>query len=262
MNVRPALTQCSASELDVLRDAYLSELPYCQDALLESFVSRATFHQISQRDEVLGYVALLEGRSLVEFHVLHRWSHLGFSLFRATCSALKPRDAIVKTFDAQLLSYSLDLSRRVEVMGMLVREFVPEPLPSIARISYQMRPANACDLPRVLAVDQQVFTVPERLAQVIARGEMLLFERDPHLIGFGLVRPIIDGRPDREVGIAVDAPFRNKGYAPYILRDLAQYCLDHGYRPASGAAIDNEASIRIGQRIGFRALHRLVKIHF
>ena len=103
---------------------------------------------------------------------------------------------------------------------------------------------------------------PERLTAVVRAGAMRLFERDDALLGFGIIRPVIAGRPEVDLGLAVDARFRNKGYAVYFLRDMAEFCLQSGLIPISGCAAENEASIRLGSRVGFVSRYRLLEVGF
>lgn len=244
-----------------MRGRYLDGLLEAQDALIEGIAGGADTFEIRIGDESVGYFLVADG-ALVEMFVEEPWEWLAQELFQRFVEAFAVTSAIVKTYDHLLMACAADLQRKVEMMGVLIRHYVPRPLPDIPRIRYRERVAEPADLERLWAVEQDAFTHRERLAFVVERGWVRIFERDDAVVGFGLRRPIISGRPHMEVGIAIDAPFRNKGYAVFILRDLVEGCLADGLVPVSGCARENEASIRAGVRIGFRSRYRILRFVF
>lgn len=265
MNIRPTFLPVSLDELQELRNEYLDRLLAAQEALIEVLVQQARCFSIFAKGRVAGYLILHEGEGLLEFYVTSEFQPYAHLLLREFVRRHRVRSALVKSFDHLLLACALDIQTSVSVRGILVRDFVPRALPSIPRLRYRERIAEERDLPRIHAVDQRVFTHPERLTAVVRAGAVHLFERDEAecaLIGFGIIRPVIAGRPEVDLGLAVDAPFRNKGYAVYCLRDLAQHCLQRGLVPISGCAAENEASIRLGSRVGFVSRYRLLDVRF
>ena len=262
MNVLFDVQTRSLDSLQELREEYLQACAFAQDAFLEALVQNAQVFVLERKGHNLGYCALTQDKVLVEFHLTEAAIYLAQSVFPKLVEKLQIRKALIKSFDFLALSNCLDLARTTSVAGMLVRKYVPQPLPQLPHIAYTTRKARPSDLPSVLALDQDVFTHPERMSSVIEQGQMLLFEKQERLVGFGILRPVIAGRNDVEVGIAIDPSFRNRGYAAYVLRDLVEYCIKQGHNPVSGCSIDNLASIRLGQRIGLCARHRLVEIEF
>ena len=245
-----------------MRNDYLDRLLAAQEALIEVLVQQAQCFSISAKGQIAGYFILHEHEGLLEFYLVEHFQAYAHLLFRRFVREHNVRSALVKSFDHLLLACVMDIQTGVRVRGILVRDYIPRELPNIPRIRYRERPAEERDLARIRAVDQQVFTHPERLAAVIRAGAMRLFERDLDLIGFGIIRPVIPGRPEVDLGLAVDAPFRNKGYAIYFLRDMAEFCLQSGLLPISGCAAENEASIRLGSRVGFVSRYRLLEVRF
>ncbi|HVJ92414.1 MAG TPA: GNAT family N-acetyltransferase [Labilithrix sp.] len=255
----PELT--SLDDVRDLRTSYLDALPKAQDALLETIVATGRVFGIVAQNRLGGYFVVVDDK-LVEYHVspeLETSAHLLFPKFVLENGI---RSALVKTFDHVFLSCALDIGERVTVRGVLVRDYVRRELPDVDRIRYTRRTATRDDLPRVIAVEQDVFTHPERLRTVVENGHVELFEHDGELIGFCLLRPVIAGRPDIEVGIAIDTKYRNKGYAIYMLREAADLCTARGLNPVSGCARTNEPSIRTGLRVGFSGRYRLIEIRF
>jgi RimJ/RimL family protein N-acetyltransferase len=261
MNVRLQMSRLTQAQAMDLREAYLNQLPFAQDAFLEARMGGAEYHLLEARGQELGYCAHT-GHTLLEFHLHPSSVYLAQSVFPRMVQQRGLDEALIKSFDHLMLACALDIARDVAVQGMLVRDYTPQSLPDLPRMSYSMRLARLNDLAAVLAVRQEAFTHRGRMESVIRSEEMLLFERGTSLIGFGILRPVVDGRRDVEVGIAVDVPFRGKGYAAFILRDLVQHCLANGHNPVMGCAIDNTASISLGQRIGLCARHRLLRVSF
>ncbi len=262
MNIRAQFLRPTKECPQDLRVAYLDSLRSAQDALLEVLVSQSEFVLIQAKGEVIGYFALTSSKSVVEFYLKPDYVPYSHVLFRRFVAEWNIRSALIKTFDDLALACALDINTQVNVRGMLVREYQELQLPDLKHLECEMRIGESSDFDAVRAVEQDVFSHPERLRHVIAEKQLQLFLRDEKLVGFGIIRPIIVGRPDVEIGIAVDTPYRNKGYAVFILRDLVKYAISQGQNPVSGCARENEASIRLGLRIGFRSSHRLVEVRF
>jgi GNAT superfamily N-acetyltransferase len=262
MNIRATFLPVSLEQIRDLRNDYLDRLLAAQEAVIEVLAQRAQCFSISAKGQVFGYVIRHEQEGLLEFYVTEHFQAYAHLLLRRFVLEHDVRSALVKSFDHLFLACVMDIQTSVRVRGILVRNYIPRALPHIPRIRYRERTAEERDLTRVRAVDQQVFTDPERLSAVIRAGAMRLFERDLDLVGFGIIRAVIAGRPEVDLGLAVDAPFRNKGYAVYLLRDMAEFCLRSGLVPISGCAAENEASIRLGSRVGFVSRYRLLEVRF
>lgn len=263
MNILPTFTEVpSLTDVEGLRQAHWDGLPHAQDALLEVLVSSGRYYVVSAKGRVVGYYIVHGGDTLIEYHVSPSFAVYAHLLLPQIVAEHGLRRALVKTFDHLFLAAALDLQVGVEVLGFLTREYLPRELPDVPRVRYTQRVATLDDLPRIQAVDQQVFSHPERLREVVQAGQMELFESDGALVGFGILRPVIPGRPDVELGIAVDAPFRNRGYAVYMLRDMAEQCLRQGGRPITGSSVHNKASMHMGLRVGFAPRYRLVELRF
>lgn len=264
MNLTVACIRSSvSSELQPLRNDYLDTLPEAQELLLEVLVGGADSYLLRTRAGVICGYALVHGKgTLLEFHLVRDHWVFGETILRQVVAELSLKRAMVKSFDSLLLSSALSLQTGLKVLGLLVRDYVPRKLPVLSRIQYKSRIANANDMTRLLAVDQDVFTIRERLEHVVAEGQVRIFEKGESTVGFGILRPVVAGRKDIDVAIAVDKPFRGKGYATYVFRDLVEECLDSGQHPTCGCASDNHASRHLGERIGMIARHRLLELSF
>jgi GNAT superfamily N-acetyltransferase len=253
----------SLAEVHALRERHLDGLLAAQDALLEILVRDGRVHHIVVDDEIVGY-AVVQDTTVLELFVVPERDYFAHLILPELAAQLGIERALVKTFDHVFLTAALFNSTKgtISVRGVLVRDYVKRELPAIPRIEYTRRTANLDDLPAIGAVERTVFTSAERMRWAVSQGYIELFERPTGgpLIGFGLMRPVIDGRPDTEVGIVVDPVCRNQGYAMYMLRDMVEQCLARGLVPVSGCARGNAPSIRTGTRIGFTGRYLLVEV--
>lgn len=250
-------------QLDALRNEYLDTLSDAQELLLEVLVTSAQAFLLQTRHgKICGYALVHDKHTLLEFHLHAEHWVFGETSLQQLIKTLGLQRAWVKSFDSLLLSSALAQHTSLRNMGLLVRDYVPRALPNSSRFPYTSRVANQQDLQRLLAVDQQVFTVQERLEHVLSLGQMRIFEQGTFTVGFGILRPVVEGRRDVDVSIAIDRPFRGRGYATFVFRDLVEECLTAGYRPICGCASANQASRHLGERIGMIARHRLLELRF
>lgn len=262
MNVQPSFQHVDFRALGELRERYLDGLLKGQEALLEVLVPHGEHYLILTKGQTAGYFILHDVDVLIEYYVLDEYLAYTHQFLKEFIEQRRVRSALVKSFDHMFLACAMDFQIGVKSKGVLVRDFIPRALPVIPSIRYAQRTATEDDLPRLKAVDQPVFTHPERLLAVVRGGHVRIFEHADRVIGFGILRPIIPGRPEVDLGIAVDRPFRNRGYAIYMLRDLAEYCAEHGLKPTAGCAIENWPSIKMGLRVGFISRYRLLELTF
>lgn len=261
MNVRLQIQPAALAELAQLRALYLDGLLGAQEALLEVAVCEGDCLRLVVREQTAGYAVVRAG-TLLEFFLLEAYLPKSHVIFRKLVQEARLERALVKSFDHVLLSCALDIQVAVKVLGILVRELVKRDLPRLPGIQYTQRGARGKDLSRLLAVEGNVFDDAARLSAAIAAGWVRVFERGDHLVGFGLLKPVVAERAQVDVGLVVDKPFRGRGYAAYLLRDLIDFCEAQGLQPISGCAAGNSASINLGLRVGFVSRYRLLELRF
>lgn len=255
----------SLTEVTPWRELYLAQLREAQEPLLETLVPSATAYVIYTRDAPVGHALVHPEKGVFEFYVdRSQWAFATeiFGKFLQECGVTR---ALVKTFDDVFMAAALDHQTSVTSLGMLVRDYIPRSLPTIDALAFACRLAQSADLGRIKGVDQHVFTDPARLNAAVERGYIWLYEATAlsnALIGFGLIKPIRPGSTDVDVGIAIDRPYRNKGFALYVMQDLMTRSIASGFRPIAGCALDNLPSRRMGQRIGMAPRYRLVSMKF
>lgn len=55
-----------------------------------------------------------------------------------------------------------------------------------------------------------------------------------------------------ELGIETAAKFRRMGFAKYVCRELIDYCIENTYEPVWACRLENTASYKLAQELGFR----------
>lgn len=250
------------TEIQLLRTEYLDQLEHAQEASLEVLVPGSDYFVICVDEVRCGYFIVHGEDTLIEFYLWAPYWVYAQGIFEQLLAETPVKRALVKSFDHLLFSSCIAKHTALRVTGLLVRDLVLRDLPERGDFKFSWRVAAERDLPAILAIDQQVFRHPERLNAVIRAGYMQLFESEGALIGFGITRPIIPGRKHVELGIAVDKPWRLKGYSMYIFRSIIDNCLAQGLMPVAGLSPDNLASRSMGERAGMISRHRLLEISF
>lgn len=251
------------NEIATLRDAHLAGLREAQEPLLETLLADATAYLIRTRDGVVGYGLVHPDKGLFEYHMDRSQWAFSTEIFGKFIREHHITKALVKSFDDVFMAAALDHQTSTTSIGMLVRDYIPRPLPLIEALAYTRRLATTDDLELVRSVDQDVFVHPTRLQSAVNNGFVWLYETpEPSraVLGFGLIKPLRPQSRDVDVGIALDSKYRNKGYALYVMQDLMNQSIAMGYRPIAGCAIDNVPSRRMGQRIGMAPRYRLVSM--
>jgi GNAT superfamily N-acetyltransferase len=262
MNIQTTFEKADPVELASLRRAHRAALIEAQELLLEGMSARAAHYRIVHRGETCGYFAILDLHTLVEFYLAQPYWLFGERIVSQVVRRTGVRRALVQSFDHLFLSSAVAQQTRVRSLGYLVRDYLPRPLPPAPDSGLELRTATPADLPRIARVDQPVFTDPTRLESVVAGGHLVLFERGDALLGFGIAQPVVEGRPEVDVGIAMDAAHRNTGDAVYLFRQLIERCVAAGLRPVAGCAADNQASRNLGDRVGLVSRYRLLELSF
>ncbi len=240
-----------------LRSAYLDSLPLPQDYFVELQVRRAQGYRLLVGPEPVGHLLTVEDTA-VEFHLDGAWRTHADALFAQAVDGLGLRKALCKSFDLPWLSACLALQRAATVVGVLFREQRPAPR-IVPAFEPAIRLARPADTDAVAAIDEHLFDSPEELEQIVREQHLFLFERERDLLGFGLFLPVIEGRPDHDIGMLVNARFRGHGLGKFILQHLAGHCRTQGLRPVAGCEAGNVASRRSLEAVGFVADHRLVE---
>lgn len=252
----------SIDDVAELRARHLDALIEPQELLLEVWVAESKAFRVVAHEATCGYVLIHDEKGLLEFHLEQAYWIFADAVLRAIVQRGMARRAWVKSFDHLFFSACVGLRPEIRAAGLLVRDYVARPLPVLDGVRFSATPATLEDLSRVEHLDQSIFTDRERLRHVLANDQMTVFESEQELVGFGIIQPVIPGRADVDVGIAVAGKFRRRGYAVYIFQWLVEHCLSRGLRPIAGCAMENTPSRTMGERVGMIARFRLLELSF
>jgi len=244
-----------------LREPYLDSIPFTQEYYLEILLETANQYEINWNGKKIGYFFLSDDNCLLEYFIKPEEINIVDLVFGRILREFSVKTALCKTFDAPLLNSCLTYSSDVSVMGILFRELhrrqIPPPPPGL-----MIRKGTAADEAAIIAVNEHVFDHPSEVIQYIQSEQIIMFEINNDLAGFGIFSPVYPGRPDHDIGMLVTQDYRNKGIGQVIVRHLIDYCDIHGWRPSAGCAIENIASRRCLEKSGFVATHRLLEFNF
>lgn len=263
MRTTASFDNLDSASRDLWRKRYCAGLEKAQALLLEMMIPACRGLSIERRGTRVGYALINPARILVEFFLEPpAWGYAD-SIAAQLVQDCEIKGAIVKSFDAMMLSSLSHVQRGVEVMGFLARDYIPAPL--ALELAPEMHSARAemRDLPELLAIRQDVFADPARFEAAVQAQEVLCYRnKDEQLVGFGMLRVVRPEHEALEINLAVDPPFRRRAYAAYMLEDLVKRSLAQGMQPIASCPIDNQASRILGERIGLRSRDRLLKLKF
>ena len=229
--------QKSPAPPQALRALYLDSLPEPQGLFMETQVAYGTTWQA--KDEA--YAVIREDR-LVELFVIESQRHRLISLFDEIMEISGASIVFCKSFDRLLLHAALSRPAQVSTFSFMFRRIVDADFQPILGLSFRM--GTAADAQAILAFDDGFFHGPEEIADYANCGELVLLESTDGILGCGIAKPVIPGRPDMDIGMLVAPNHRRKGYGTHIISFLKDYCLQRGQRPICGCGADNIASQR------------------
>lgn len=248
--------------LSAWRERYCRSLEKAQALLLEMMVPASRGIGIQRKGEGIGYALVNPDGVLIEYYLEPReWMYAEEIAAQLVKEHAIPR-AIVKSFDAMMLSTLMHLQTQVQVLGYLARDYKARSLPSHLVPSMQAQVATEDQLGVICAMRQEVFRDPSRFAQAIAAKEVIGYWKEETFLGFGMLRRV---RPDQEaleINIAVDPAYRRRAYGAYMLEDLVKRCVAQGMAPIASCPVHNRASQLVGERVGLSARDRLLSLVF
>ena len=253
--------QDSIKAIDDLRKRYLDGLIEPQELYLEFKIREANVFVIQSCNQRIGYFLLGEDADLLEYFVNHEFLHEADTILERVIRKFSVRKALCKSFDHTLLSCCAGIQTQMNVLGVLFREYREEIRPPV-REGVTCRPATAEDERHIIEINEAVFDHDEEVAEYIRDGKIFLFEKERELVGFGIFACVNEGRPAFDIGMLVERKYRRQGYGEYIIRYLAHFCAQNGWRAVCGCAVENKASRRCLEKAGFASRYRLLEFVF
>jgi GNAT superfamily N-acetyltransferase len=240
-----------------LRTEYLDLLPQPQELFVENLVATGTCWSIGRDDREIGYAVIHGAETLVELHVRTAELRCVAAAFEALAGARGVRRILAKSFDPTLMFVALLRPRQVRTTGLLYRVIVEADFAADAGIG--VRAATPNDLALLLRLGADFFDGPAEIEDYIAAGGLMIYEAGDGALGAGVMKRVVSGRDDVDIGMVVDPGRRRRGNGAYIVAHLKSYCLAKGWRPICGCAVHNLASRRTLERAGFASRHGLVE---
>jgi len=247
------------SALDpALRADYLDRLPEPQELFVEDLVAGGRYWSIRRGGGEIGYAVIHGDDTLVELHLSRGDTrHIG-QTFHELISRLGVTRVLAKTFDATLMFAALTRPWPFQTVGMLYRVIADPGFSEDARI--QARAATLADLATLLDLGADFFDGPAEIEAYMRMDGLMIYQtRQDGPIGAGVMKRVIAGRDDIDIGMVVGPTHRRRGFGAHIIAHLKHHCLARGGRPICGCAVDNIASQRTLERAGFASRHRLVE---
>ncbi len=239
----------------VLRDAYLDSLVEPQELFVELQVSAGSTWSFD--DDAYGVV---RDDMLVEFFVVREEATHLVELFDALMHASGASTVLCKSFDRQLAYAGFSRAARISTVGLLFRRIADPKF--VARDEVSFLSATAADAHTVLEFNEDFF---EDIEEILAYAEidgLFLLERDGEVIGCGIGKPVVESRPEIDIGMLVAPKHRRLGYGSHVIEFLKDHYLRKGLRPICGCSIDNIGSQRALINAGFVSEHRLLQISY
>jgi len=250
----------SAQEIAPLRKLYLDSLPEAQELYLEMLIDKAACYIVQIDAKPAGYFFLGPNAALFEYFIVPEYINRVDRIFQEIVRAFNVQTALCKSFDQTLLSCCIAVQKSVKAIGIHFRERREKPLPLNPAV--QIRFAVPEDEHKIALMNEEVFEEDEQIGDYIKTQRLLVFTLHDAILGFGIFSRVIPGRPEFDIGMLVDKPYRNQGYGSYIIHYLAEYCGNNGWRGICGCAIDNIASRKSLEKAGFIARYRLLEFTF
>lgn len=241
-----------------LRGNYRDSLVEPQDMHSESLTRGAASYVLSEMAKAVGYFLIADAGTLLEFHVIDE--RLAEPAFDQILHEHAIARALCKSFDSRLLALCQARTTQVRGIALLftsIADATFHPKPSVT-----IRKPEGSDLANIQAIDDGFFDSAEEVCSYIDKGNLRLYQEGGELIACGLVQPVIEGRPFRDLGMLVKPSRRRQGIGTYVIRHLKAHCLEKGLRPVCCCDIENVASRQCLESAGFRSRHRILEFTF
>jgi GNAT superfamily N-acetyltransferase len=241
-----------------LRVQYLDLLPEPQELFIENKVAKGSCWSICRDGREIGYAVIVGDETLVELHmdtIELRYLDEAFDVLAQHCGV---RRILAKSFDANLLYVALPRAREMRITGMLYRVIADASFVEDSAI--EAIPATHEDVTSLLELGDGFFDDRDEIESYVRSTGLIVYEtRAGMRLGAGVMKRVVPGRDDIDIGMVVDAAHRHRGYGAYIVAHLKSYCLTKELRPICGCAIDNVGSQRALERAGFASRHQIVE---
>jgi len=238
-----------------LRNAYLDILLEPQELYLEMHVEAGATWYL---DDVA--YAVQCGKKLVELYVVTEQADRLTEIFAAAMAASNASSVLCKSYDTQMLYAALSKPAMVRPVGLLFRR-IADPSFSL-RENVSFRQGTVDDAEVIFSFNEEFFQSLDEIRSYAVSDGLFVLEKDGDAIGCGIGKPVIEDRPDIDIGMLVANEHRRNGYGAHIISFLKSHYLERGLRPICGCSIDNIGSQLALQNAGFVSEFRLLEISY
>jgi len=247
------------SILKPYRNQYLDSLSESQELFLEIQIREGEYYLIKNDDDrSIGYI-IFNGKILLEY--FHEDDHETILILQKVIQSFSLESCYCKSYDNLLRNTALSIGITANIIGFSFRNYKSQNIKN-AQDEISNRFANKNDFDYIWKINEEVFETKDELTDYIDDKKVIIFSKDRKVIGFGIFSPSVVGKLEHDIGMLVAKEFRRKGYATYILKFLADHCLENGWIPTAGCAVDNIGSKKTIIKIGFQNIFPLLEIKF
>ena len=244
-----------------LRKQYLDSLFEPQELYIELMVTDAEKHIIQSGGTDVGYFIKRTDNYIIEFYLEDKYLPDYSKIFKEIIKNQQLKGAYCKSFDSVLLKACLHIHKSVKIIGVLYRDITNIDIHAPNRID-EIRTAKMTDFEDIVSIKEEVFDTDDEVEYTIKKDAVFVFKNNGKLIGYGIFQPAIEGRNSYDIGMAVSPEYRKKGYGAYILNYLKNHCINNNWSPTCGCAIENIASQKTIEKIGFVSKHNMLEFSF
>ena len=260
----PSITYCKSdqpADKYRLRGEYFSRLQEAQELFLEILIRKGHLYEIKVNDSLAGYAIVSSKNQLLEFHLSPAAVNAADMLFGLLIKKLSLKSGYVKSFDALSVACAANHHQKLSVEGYLYRHrpiHKDFSLPKGIKTRLPVSKDNAS----IFALNEEIFLDDDEIDEYIQKKYMHLFFRKKELLGLVIHSPVIENRPEYDVGMLVAPPFRKQGFGKAFLSFGINYVTEQGGRPQMGCAANNIASQRTIEALGFISRYRMFEFTF
>jgi len=242
------------------RNQYLRKLPFAQEFFVEGLAQNAACYEIYADKQFAGY-ALIHDQVIVEFYLIPSMAGTANNAMTNLITETLATSSLCKSFDKLFLEACLQIFDQKKVVGYLYRKFEISQTPELVDFNLVVEPVTTSDLQSILSIDGQFFADEAEIKTYFeADSRIFKFAARNEIMGCGIIKQVIPGMNDYDIGYVVSPEHRRKGIATCIATHLKNYCIEQGWNPIAGCSSDNIASQKTLERAGFNAPHTLLKL--
>ena len=239
------------------RKLYFEELSELQELFMEWIVEKSDYYTINNDDEVIGYFVVSKQNSLVELYVDIKNINEITEIFKDIYDKFNINNVLCKSFDSILLKCCFSNHLKYKLVGHLFRDCInttPQDISEFTKIEF----ATEADYDDLVKYDNELYDTEEDLRYILKNKLALKYYIEDKLIGCGFFIKVNEFYNHCDIGMWVDTPYRNQGYATKIISDLKQRCIKDSVEVTCGCAAENTASKKALEKNGFRTKHDLL----